>query len=342
MKTILKGLGCFILAFGVFFGLMISIAMGSALGRMFYDEYKNEIPNTEKTDINAVTRGTIGGSKEYWQLGDNQVFNFNDKQYIMLPYTVIAGTSSYAQFDMYQFGIGIFQGEDGLYYYRNELLIYGRGLFSGLGGGDGYITAPLTSPTSGSVSLSWTAVSGSMFPANTRPVTYTYSPNTGSTANQDWQNAYRVAGTDNTSIYDITILTLSSTITFRLGSAIEVTIQRSGYAVYYVPFPYATNQTTTSINMLLNLSSGVYSPEEYNKYGETMYQQGKEFGYQSGFDEATKQNTNLWGFLISVAEVPVNMIQDMLNFEILGVNMADFVLAVFTACLVVVVLKIFV
>lgn len=51
MKKILSLVFDFFIAFGLVVVFIFSVGFGTYYGHRLYDEYKNEIPNTEKTDI---------------------------------------------------------------------------------------------------------------------------------------------------------------------------------------------------------------------------------------------------------------------------------------------------
>ena len=82
-------------------------------------------------------------------------------------------------------------------------------------------------------------------------------------------------------------------------------------------------------------ANGYYTQEELNASKQNSYNQGYNVGYTAG----QASNTDLWGFIKNVAEVPTTFIQNMLNFEIFGINCADIVKALLTAIVIAVVMK---
>lgn len=69
------------------------------------------------------------------------------------------------------------------------------------------------------------------------------------------------------------------------------------------------------------------------------YQNGYNTGYSEGYDKASKDIGNFFGFIASIGEAPANMIQEMFNFEIMGVNVSTVIFALLTTALVVILLK---
>ena len=99
------------------------------------------------------------------------------------------------------------------------------------------------------------------------------------------------------------------------------------------------NNTTKQAGVLAvtisDKANGYFTQEELNASKKNSYNQGYNVGYTAG----QASNTDLWGFIKNVAEVPTTFIQNMLNFEIFGINCADMVKALLTAIVIAVVMK---
>ena len=85
-----------------------------------------------------------------------------------------------------------------------------------------------------------------------------------------------------------------------------------------------TRITTNGVD-LLALQKGYY---------ETGYQNGVSDGYRDGYATAQAENTNSFDQLFfSIGSVPMQIISSVLNFEILGVNLLSFFMAIITLML---------
>ena len=526
MKTILKCIGCFILALGIFFGLMMSIAMGSALGRMFYDEYKNEIPNTEKTDINAVTRSVSDDMREYTDLSNFYPNGNSNYKYYAIYLTEnrkyqISWFTTNTQGQLYGLKncvkdftseeITKFNPSYSKYYYlgMEELMLYATAMagaemgttsFNGLQADEGYFTVSSSFDSDvytsnsydtlddlysaifykdvsyssskeikksliniyfdinilSSVSIFDTSTCYSnydeMIPTFELPLNssgevelifytevtsdnlldklnglssvydegynngyndgydtgldqYKYGifadavldsvvmeadgykiPNakldfiTGGISTNTIANLVSVRVDSNPEIYEnnqrFTIMLTLNPFTWQQGllytqsvyayrSMVFISNTGTRYAMnisedkgasndifgstYYMIKEASSIPSTTVITKIeIECANFDYTPVflqptgGYNAGYNSGFNAGKVQGYNEGYDKAMSVSNNLFSYILSVAQVPVNMIQDMLDFEILGVNMANFVLSIFTACLVIVVLKIFI
>lgn len=80
--------------------------------------------------------------------------------------------------------------------------------------------------------------------------------------------------------------------------------------------------------------------EQYELGLSQGFSQGKVIGYNEGIEDAnTYTFTNLLG---SVFDVPIQAFNGLLNFEVLGVNLRGFYLSLLTACLVLVIIRLFI
>lgn len=77
------------------------------------------------------------------------------------------------------------------------------------------------------------------------------------------------------------------------------------------------------------------SQETYNN----AYQKGYNTGYSKGYDQASKDIGNFFGYIAAIGEAPANMIQEMFNFEIMGIDVSTVIFALLTTALVVILLK---
>jgi hypothetical protein len=69
------------------------------------------------------------------------------------------------------------------------------------------------------------------------------------------------------------------------------------------------------------------------------YSQGKIDGYAAGtYDEATTPTT-WYSYILTIADVPFNLISNMLNFELFGVNIGNFAFAIITGAIVLSLIK---
>ena len=64
-------------------------------------------------------------------------------------------------------------------------------------------------------------------------------------------------------------------------------------------------------------------------------------GYNKGYAAGTAQASNLGNILLGIGGAPVEMITQMLNFELLGINISNLVMSILTAALCVWVIKMF-
>lgn len=83
---------------------------------------------------------------------------------------------------------------------------------------------------------------------------------------------------------------------------------------------------------------------EYNRGRKDGLLEGEVIGYESGYQEGLKtaNNGSLVNMLGAIADVPVSVISDFLNFELLGLNMLSFFAGIVTLLLIVKVIKIFI
>lgn len=72
------------------------------------------------------------------------------------------------------------------------------------------------------------------------------------------------------------------------------------------------------------------------------YNEGKAYGYNEGFNEGYEQGTGsdntLVGMIYAIVDVPFKVLKDSMNFNFLGINVADFI---FSALTMIIVIKIF-
>lgn len=76
------------------------------------------------------------------------------------------------------------------------------------------------------------------------------------------------------------------------------------------------------------------------------YREGKkqasEESYQLGFQSGLKSSQGFYGLLTAVFDVPVQAFTGLLNFNVLGVNMVDFVTSMLTLCIFIIILRLFI
>lgn len=72
----------------------------------------------------------------------------------------------------------------------------------------------------------------------------------------------------------------------------------------------------------------------YNTGYQNGYTIGKENGYNSGFNDGVNSNkTGFDNMMFAIADVPIHIISSMLNFNILGINLMSFFMAIITLML---------
>lgn len=77
----------------------------------------------------------------------------------------------------------------------------------------------------------------------------------------------------------------------------------------------------------------------YNNGYEAGLSAGDNQGFNRGYQLGLSQSNTFTGLLSAVFDVPVRTFFGMLNFDLLGINMANFVMSIFTLCLVIVLLR---
>ncbi len=72
------------------------------------------------------------------------------------------------------------------------------------------------------------------------------------------------------------------------------------------------------------------------------YNEGKAYGYNEGFNKGYEQgaggNNTLVGMIYAIVDAPFKVLKDSMNFNFLGINVADFI---FSALTMIIVIKIF-
>lgn len=111
--------------------------------------------------------------------------------------------------------------------------------------------------------------------------------------------------------------------------------------------PVGTNQTYNtptkiSVNPSLYIGFGIYNKEQVEYLQNQSYESGYNLGRTAGYNQATRENNSIWSLLINVGQVPLDIVQDILNFEILGVNLSNLVMAILTAIMITIIIKIFI
>lgn len=75
--------------------------------------------------------------------------------------------------------------------------------------------------------------------------------------------------------------------------------------------------------------------EGYYQGNTEGYDSGYRVGYDNGYSVGFNEDNNFTKLFISIGETPVNTFKQILNFDILGVNVAQFVLSLFTLFIVI-------
>ena len=89
--------------------------------------------------------------------------------------------------------------------------------------------------------------------------------------------------------------------------------------------------------------NGVYSEEEYLNYGNQLYNQGQQLGYNKGYSAGISDggNNSFLSLITAVVDAPINAFTSLLNFDILGFNVKNVVLSLLTAALVIACIRFF-
>lgn len=61
--------------------------------------------------------------------------------------------------------------------------------------------------------------------------------------------------------------------------------------------------------------------------------------YNAGYNKGVEESSNLFELFSSAVSAPVNVLMDTFNFELMGVNVATFILSLLTLCFIVIVLR---
>ena len=91
-------------------------------------------------------------------------------------------------------------------------------------------------------------------------------------------------------------------------------------------------------------SSDIYN-QGYNdgiQSQRPIIEQAEQNGYNNGYTAGTAQASNLGDILLGIGGAPVEMIVQMLDFELLGINISNLVMSILTAALCVWVVKMFI
>ena len=83
-----------------------------------------------------------------------------------------------------------------------------------------------------------------------------------------------------------------------------------------------------------------YSKELENEYNKGL-ESGIKFGYADGYSKGVEDSNNytFTSLISSVVDVPIRAFTSLFNFEILGINLANFFFALLTICLVLAIIK---
>lgn len=134
---------------------------------------------------------------------------------------------------------------------------------------------------------------------------------------------------------------------FSIGTYISNTMNASYSTIFFNECGFIGKTNTVNNNVLYRTlsinSSGTYTYDDYINYGNYKYNAGKTEGYNTGYSEGYNKGSadqqNLFGYIAAIGEAPANMIQEMFNFEIMGVNVSTVIFALLTTALVVILLK---
>ena len=88
-------------------------------------------------------------------------------------------------------------------------------------------------------------------------------------------------------------------------------------------------------------NEGVMSNDSYTVGYDDGYNLGYSVGNRSGYIEGLQgaENSNFYQLITAVIDVPLNAFVSMFNFDVLGINMANFFLSLLTLCVVLTVVR---
>lgn len=95
------------------------------------------------------------------------------------------------------------------------------------------------------------------------------------------------------------------------------------------------------------VSHAIYTESEYINYGNDKFEQGKNEGYSSGYSFGydagvnAGKNYSFLSLMSSVVDAPVKAFTGLLNFEVLGFNMAGFVISLLSVALLLKIIMVF-
>ena len=100
--------------------------------------------------------------------------------------------------------------------------------------------------------------------------------------------------------------------------------------------PVLTRQALTPIYIAVGYSENGITQGQYIQYGQQQFQLGYNEGKADGYDEGVSDgNTDsLRGMIFAVFDAPVQTINGLLDFEVLGINMKNFFLSLISVTLV--------
>lgn len=107
----------------------------------------------------------------------------------------------------------------------------------------------------------------------------------------------------------------------------------------YAPFTLSRNLDFDENGFLTAIQNG------YGVRTNTAYEEGRTAGYLAGLAEGQQQDetiASIFSGILEIGLVPINVFLAMFNFDILGINITEFVTALLTAMLVVYVVRIFI
>lgn len=135
------------------------------------------------------------------------------------------------------------------------------------------------------------------------------------------------------------------------GGSCKLSIQSSNLTAFQVnslfgSLPWLDSRTyylSTNIDSSSADYQQGYLDGENSGYDEG-YKNGKLVGYEDGFNNgvASAGDYTFISLLGAVIDAPIQALNGFLNFELLGFNMFNFVSALFTLCLIIVVVKLFI
>lgn len=141
---------------------------------------------------------------------------------------------------------------------------------------------------------------------------------------------------------NVNSLVLDNYEIYFLFNSINTPNSDDAYACLVLPFSVSSDMGNTA-NSLDNVYSEAFQ-DGLNRGDQLGYLRGKTDGYENGYRNgvADSSNYSFLGLMSSVVEAPVNVVSQMLDFEVLGFNIKIFFYSMISVALFIFVIKLFI